>query len=213
MDRILFGKRFREFCNVAAASQVEFAAKLDMSPQMLQKYLQGERLPMPEVLNKLRLLGCNINWLLNGDEEMLLETKPARGKTKQVPLLAEVECGVPVFTQINQDDVKYTELPDVNHLNNPFLAVAKGDSMRPYINPGDLLLCVDDAAKIKDGRAVVVNFKSAPESYMSNAKLIKFLEDDRIMLYSVNTKFPPSIHRKSDIYRIYKVVRIIREVR
>jgi hypothetical protein len=74
-------------------------------------------------------------------------------------------------------------------------------------------LCTDEPQKLKNGRAVIVNFKTIPETYSSNAKLINFLDDDRIMLYSINTKFPPVIYKKSDIYRIYKVVRIIRDVR
>jgi phage repressor protein C with HTH and peptisase S24 domain len=85
--------------------------------------------------------------------------------------------------------------------------------MRPYINPGDYLLCVDEPGKLKDGRAVVVNFKTIPETYMSNAKLIRYLDNDRIMFYSINTKYPPTIHKKTDIYKIYKVMRIIREVK
>jgi hypothetical protein len=33
------------------------------------------------------------------------------------------------------------------------------------------------------------------------------------MLYSVNTKFDPVIVREKDIYKIFKLVRIIREVK
>lgn len=213
MDKSSFGERLREFCSAVSPTQVEFAKKLNIAPQMLQKYLQGERLPLPDILGRIRNLGCNINWLITGEGDMILDLHFPKGKTKRIPVLAEVECGVPVVTQFNNEDIKYIELTDVNHYTNPFIAIARGDSMKPYINPGDYLLCIDDASKIKDGRAVVVNFKSLPESYMSNAKLIRFLDDDRIMLYSVNTKFPPTIHRKNDIYKIFKVVRIIREVR
>lgn len=213
MDKILFSNRLNEFCKTVSHTQVDFAEKLGMQPQSLQKYLKGQRLPLPEILSKISNLGCNINWLLNGEGEMMKKNVIKSTKTKLIPILAEVECGVPIYNQITQEDLKYEELSDVNHFVNPFIAVARGDSMRPYINPGDRLLCSDEPHKIKNGRAVVVNFKTIPETYSSNAKLINILEDGRIMLYSINTKFPPTVHRESDIFRIYKVVRIIREVR
>ena len=213
MDKNLFGKRLNDFCKTVSPTQVDFADKLEMKPQSLQKYLKGQRLPLPEILSKISSLGCNLNWLLNGEGDMLKKTVTKIFKTKPIPVVAEVECGVPLYNQINHEDMKYLELADVNHLINPFIAVARGDSMRPYINPGDYLLCTDEPQKLKNGRAVIVNFKTIPETYSSNAKLINFLDDDRIMLYSINTKFPPVIYKKSDIYRIYKVVRIIRDVR
>jgi transcriptional regulator with XRE-family HTH domain len=212
MEKSEFSIRLRVFCNSVSPSQAEFARTLGMKPQMLQKYLSGERLPLPGLLDKLNKLGCNINWLINGEGEMIYSKGLPNKKIKTIPIIGEVECGIPVQNQINAD-LKYLDVSDVAHLTNPFIAIARGESMRPYINPGDYLLCADEPAKIKDGRAVLVNFRSVPESYSTNAKLIKFLDDERIMLYSINTKFPPTIHKKRDIYRIYKVVRIIREVK
>ena len=213
MDKISFSERLMEFCKVVSPTQVDFASKLGMKPQTLQKYIKGQRLPLPEILDKICSLGCNINWLLNGEGDMIKKSEKPSAKTKLIPVLATVECGVPVYSQISVDDIKVMEMTDVSHFVNPFIATARGESMRPYINPGDHLLCSDEPHKIKDGRAVVVNFKTIPETYSSNAKLIKFLDDDRIMLYSINTKFAPTVHRKSEIFKIYKVVRIIRDVR
>ncbi len=213
MDKKIFSSRLTQFANAVSTTKAEFAGMIEMSPQMLHKYINGERLPLPQILNKIHRLGCNLNWLLNGEGEMMIVKQESIKKTKRIPILAEVECGVPVYTQMSSETLKYYELSDIGHYLNPFIAVARGDSMAPYINPGDFLLCVDDSTKIKDGKAVVVNFKSIPDSYMSNAKLIRFMDDDRIMLYSINTKFPPTVHKKSDIYKIYKVVKIIREVR
>ena len=213
MEKSDFGKRLLKFCKYTFQTQVEFARKLNIKPQALQKYIKGYRLPLPDFLNRLYKLGCNINWLLSGEGEMIETKASPRGKTRLVPILAEVECGTPVYNQINQEHIKMAELTDVSHYNNPFIVIARGDSMRPYINPGDYLLCVDEPTKIKDGSAVVIDFKTIPETYSSNAKLIKFLKDDSIMLYSINTKFAPTIHKKSEIYKIYKVIRIIRDVK
>ena len=212
MDKSDFSKRLYDFCKTISTTQVEFAAKLGISPQALQKYLKGERLPLPDLLNKIGLLGCDVNWLLNGSGEMIKQPLLS-GKTKRIPILAEVECETPVYNQINNENLKYVDIPDISHLVNPFIAIARGDSMRPYINPGDQLLCTDEEYKIKNGCAVVVSYKTIPDTYSSNAKLMNYLPDDRIIFYSVNTKYPPTIHKKSEIYRMFKVVRIIREVR
>jgi len=213
MKRSEFASRFADFCSAVSIKKTEIAGSLGITPQALQKYLNGERMPLPDMLEKISSMGCSMNWLINGEGEMLKNRIPVSSKSKLVPVLAEVDCGTPVYSQINSDTVKYIELTDINYYVNPFAVTARGDSMRPYINPGDLLVCSDEPHKIKDGRAVIVNLKTIPEHYSSNAKLIKFIDDENVMLYSVNTKYAPMIVRKNDIFRIYKVVRIIREVK
>lgn len=44
------------------------AKKLDMLPQTLYQYTKGKSIPGGILLTKLAELGCNINWLLLGEE-------------------------------------------------------------------------------------------------------------------------------------------------
>lgn len=208
-----YSERLIEFSKAVAPTKSDFAEKLEITPQAFSKYLLLNRLPGPEILSKLNKLGCNINWLLTGIGPMINEIKVIKPRTKPVPILAEVECGVPITNQLISEDVKYVEMADTGFLNNPFIVIARGDSMIPYINPGDHLLCVDEPERIKNGKAVVVSYKSTPDSYMSNAKLVEFINDDMVCLYSVNTKYSPKYFRKSEILKMYKVVRITREVK
>jgi hypothetical protein len=60
---------------------------------------------------------------------------------------------------------------------------------------------------------VIVGFKTVPDSYQANAKLIKWLGKNQIMLYSINTKYEPQIYHLSEIANIFKLVRIIRDVK
>ncbi|CAN5478635.1 hypothetical protein BH10BAC5_BH10BAC5_25950 [soil metagenome] len=205
--------RLQQFCDAISPTQAEFATKLHISPQGLQRYLSGIRAPGSEVLSKLSSLGCNLNWLLIGTGEMASEVKTFKPRTKAVPVLAEVDCGIPIHTQIIEEGVKYVDMFDTSGLRNPFLVIARGDSMVPYINNGDMLLCSDDEEKIKTGKAVIVSYRTTPETYQANAKLVRFQKDDSILLYSVNTKYPPTTYLKSEIFKMFKVVRIIREVR
>jgi len=157
----------------------------------------------------------SLDWLLKGEafsREVQKELKEINQKLKTVPVLGIAECGKPVATW-HEISPKQVELTDVSHLHSPFLLIARGDSMRPYINPGDKLLCADSPERVKNGTAVVVSFYSPPDTYEANAKLIKFEKDGMVTLYSVNTAYAPTLHKDSDIQKIFKLVRIIRDVK
>ncbi len=126
--------------------------------------------------------------------------------------MTEVDFEVPILTQIIKEGIKYIDNFDTSGLRNPFLVIAQGDSMTLYINNGDMLLCSDDNEKIKTGKAVIVSYRTTPQSYQANAKLARFTKDDGVMQYSVNTKFPPTTYLKSEIFRMYMVVRIKRVI-
>jgi phage repressor protein C with HTH and peptisase S24 domain len=64
------------------------------------------------------------------------------------------------------------QLPSLTKFGEAFGLIAKGDSMAPYINPYDVLICVDKPDMIKDRTAVVCVFKSV-DTIEANAKLIK----------------------------------------
>jgi len=157
----------------------------------------------------------SLDWLMKGEGSLKTQQKEIlelSKKYKQVPVLGLADCGKPTTTWYNVAN-KFIEMNDVGHLNTPFVLIARGDSMRPYINPGDKLLCSNAPEKVKNGTAVVVVYQSPPDTYEANAKLIKFEKDGMLTLYSVNTKFPPELYRELDIQKIFKVVRIIREVK
>jgi hypothetical protein len=134
-------------------------------------------------------------------------------KFRRVPVLGYAECGSSSANWLDAAS-KIADLPDVSGLVNPFILVAKGDSMRPYINPGDKLLCSEHTQKVKDHTAVVAVFKSMPDTFEANAKLINWDRRNKLItLYSINTKYPPTNHLESEFVKIYKVNRIIRDVK
>ncbi len=134
-------------------------------------------------------------------------------KFSRVPLLGYADCGSPSSTWPD-NAVKIVELSDAHNFINPFMLIAKGDSMRPYINPGDKLLCSEFSEKIKDNIAVVAVFKSPPDTFEVNAKLISWDRRKKLItLYSINTRYPPTNHSESEFIKIYKLNRIIRDVK
>jgi len=133
-------------------------------------------------------------------------------KLRKVPILGYAECGQPIPQTIDPG-TKSIEIANISQLNTPFILIAKGDSMKPYINPGDKLLAADMPSLIKPMRAVIVAFKTGAEQYEANAKLIKFDKSGKIILYSINTKHPPTVYDENEIYKIYKLIMIIRDVK
>lgn len=163
------------------------------------------------------IIGIQVTDLLSGSSQRTGEPGDIthlykKGKIQLVPLLGFADCGKPASTWYDSGN-KYFDAGDVSGLTTPFVLAARGDSMRPYINPGDKLLCSDiEFSKIKDKTAVVCLYKGIPDTTDANAKLI-LKKKDHITLYSINSMFPPEDVFEEDIIKIYKLVRIIREVK
>jgi hypothetical protein len=62
--------RLRKFAEYFGSIK-DLAEALDMKPPAFQSYLSGRSVPGSNILVKLNSLGCNINWLLTGEGEML----------------------------------------------------------------------------------------------------------------------------------------------
>lgn len=134
-------------------------------------------------------------------------------KFRRVPMLGFADCGSPAAKWLD-NALRIYEMADISGMMNPFVLIAKGDSMRPYINPGDRLLCSEFTEKVKDNTAVVAVFRSMPDTYEANAKLISWDRKNKLItLYSINTKFPPVNYRETELVKLYKVNRIIRDVK
>lgn len=167
-----------------------------------------------EQLDKIRdIYGISIDTMFGIEIKHRKETDSRTVKFRKVPVLGYAECGSSSATWLDSAS-KVMDLTDVSVLVNPFILTAKGDSMRPYINPGDKLLCSEHTEKIKDNTAVVAVFKSMPDSFEANAKLIMWDRRNKLItLYSINTKYPPTNHHENEFVKIYKVNRIIRDVK
>lgn len=68
------GQRLKEVAYLLyGGNQSELARKLEMKPQALTKYINGESMPGGLILIRLHQIGVNINWFLTGEGEALLE--------------------------------------------------------------------------------------------------------------------------------------------
>ena len=108
-------------------------------------------------------------------------------KSRRVAVLGKVECGIPISAQISSTyDLEHILIDNVSRYKDPFILIAEGESMAPFINPKDYILCIDDASKIKNKATVVVSFKTESDNYEANAKQYFELDESHVMLYSIN---------------------------
>lgn len=198
----------------------EFSRRSDIGHKLVGLYRNGKGNPTLDNLEKLKkVYPESYVWLVTGEGSPYPDKASGREYTykgkinfKEVPVVASVACGV-AFENWDFENSKTKTRSDLGHLHNPFYVIAKGDSMRPYIDPKDWILCADIPLKeIKDKTAVVVSYKTEPDTTNANAKLFKRIDSKTFMLYSVNTKFDPTIHSYDEVEKIFKVVEVTKPV-
>lgn len=197
----------------------EFARFMDKHPATLDKYLKNDRNIGTKLIHDLKSKIPNLNekYFFSNSEPMFnTPVKTTHSESKQissVPILGFADCGLPTAQWMDVAE-KYMDVPDVRQYKTPFVLIAKGESMKPYILPGDKLICADAPDLVKDKSAVVAGFNTLPDLYEANAKLIMRDKKNKVItFYSINTKFPPVNYKEEDINKIYKLVKIIRDVK
>lgn len=166
-----------------------------------------------QIIRISQYLNATLEYLLLGKdfaEESRKELISGK-KIYRVPIVAKVNCGISYKEYENRNE--YLDIVGIGHLHEPLIVIAKGDSMFPLIQNGDYLLCSNSPDKIKDKMIAVISYKTEPESHDSNVKQLRILKDGRLMLVSFNYKFDPIFVNKKDIHCIYRVEKIIRDIK
>lgn len=199
----------------SSVTQKKLAYDLGIKLDTLFNYLKNRAKWDSNVVNDIsKYFNVPVDYLYGNPIGNVSAPKGSDKKARRVAVLGKVECGIPISAQISSSyDLDHLLIDNVSRYKDPFVLIAEGESMMPFINPKDYLLCIDDSSKIKDKSTVVVSFKTEPENYEANAKLYYDLNDSTVMLYSMNPKFPPTVHKKRDIAYVYKVIKIIRDVK
>lgn len=142
--------RIRELRDVKKMNQATFAGALGVSQAAISRYEKGERVPDSDFLSKLySIFGVNINWLLTGSGDMFQELQPVDSsvlaKTIRLPIVGEIAAGHPCEV-LPDSPLGHIDLPlAFLHFSPPYIVFrVAGDSMKPYILSGDIVVCSQD---------------------------------------------------------------------
>ena len=145
----------------ANLSQAELAAKLGLGASTISMYEVGQREPDFETEEKIAdFFNVDLN-TLRGFSNEGTDSGIYNVVKRSLPVLGEIACGTPIFTNEEREYVTLEEAPD----NADFILIAKGDSMinarindgdyvfihqQPEVNNGDIAaVIIDDEATLK----------------------------------------------------------------
>jgi len=149
----------------------------------------------------------NRDWLLYGEGEMISSPSPP-------PLVVDTRPRLPINTTGGQNEVldgvalaQCEQVPIVPMFPNyTFTMRVTGESMQPYIYPGDEVAClkIEEPSFLQWGRIYVL--------FTSQGVIVKkiFDEGDGIRCVSFNENYPDFIVPKSEIYSFNLVIGLVR---
>jgi repressor LexA len=204
-DSEKIAERLKEFGLSKFGSLKEFAEALKISPEHLSQYVNGKSKPGNKTQQRLRGLGCDIEWLMTGK-------KSGAGKKEQIEFLEGGLASIPVFeyaragakTMMLAEKPSYYISSTRSTDDSRFGIVVKGISMEPEIREGDVVV-VSKKRDVKNGDLCLVIFEDG-ETCLRRV----YLRDRSVTLTSANEKeYPPTLHKKSEIRTMYRMVQKI----
>ncbi|MCB0746116.1 MAG: helix-turn-helix transcriptional regulator [Ignavibacteriae bacterium] len=201
-------KKLKIFAKKKYKSVAELARRMEMKPQALQNYVDGTSLPGSNILIKLKTLGCDIDWLLSEDDcfEYIPISEAERIHIPEEPQF-KIAAIIPAGNaEINElDSTSDYEPISYDPENHVFLKIdaENGDSMKPLLKPGDLVL-IDLLIPPITGDIVAARWDESGGA----VKILGSSDDpNKVVLYSYNHSTMP-IYKERNSILLYKVVLI-----
>ncbi len=204
-DAMGIGERLKQLRG--NATRDEMAARLGISRNTLARYEQGERLPDAAVLARVcAATGADAGWLLNGEAGV----GALNDEFALVPLYS-VEVSAGFGAEIDQEDpvsrlaFRHDWLSQMGLRATHVVAVtAKGDSMEPTLDDGDLLL-VDTAQRTLVNDAVYV----IRQESLLYVKRLQRLFDGGVRINSDNTAYAPEVIPAERVRQLAVIGRVV----
>ena len=180
----------REFGLKKFASLAEFARALSIRPQNLNDYLSGNRLPGNKMKFRLRELGADIDWIMEG--------KQPTESSKMRPVYAAVPAG---RGRVSEMALTFEEAPPgVDDNGKGYWLKIKGDSMHPAIRDGQLVF-VNPEREVRDNDFAVIIWDDHQEGAI---KQVHF-KDHVVILSSINQLHEPIVVERKAISTIARI--------
>ena len=200
-----FGERLKRVRKALGLTQGQLADRLGISQGSLSSAEIGRNfLGTPQLNRLIETFNISIDYLLTGKGPMFIE-----GKAKSVVDVPIGNAGhaIPVTIPYGKESVLSLSLPELGTLH---LVKVQGESMEPFLMPGDYVGCAPVRAirDIDPTRVYVVNTRD-------EGVYVKFIlvTEDRLILRSANPAYPDQSIPISEVRTLHEVkVRITRHV-
>ncbi len=204
-------------------SQEEVSAAIGKSPSYMYQVERGRAIPSAEVLIELSRIYCEdpaeyLSARAMGDKKdkslefwKRLLSKEAKGVfiagSRRVPVINLAQTKEADFDEggLPQGGFDHFALAHTKD-DNAFYVKAVGDSMSSYIEEDDLIL-IEPNARVENGDIVFARTEEGPV-----VKRLHVTSENRIMLLSLNTNYPPLEIKQRRGFRCFKASRISREL-
>ena len=201
------GERIRTRRIQAALSQEALAARIGISAGYLSKIESASRRLDVRLLERIaRALGCSTAELVR--EEISGANVSGPVPLRWIPILSKVSAGDPKEYTDGGYPPGYADsfvpcpadLTDVH----AFALEIEGDSMEPRFPHGTVVICAPDR-ELTNGKPAVVKVKNEATTCK-----IFWKDGNRIILQSLNQKYPPQTISEEDLRWAYPVVKSVR---
>ncbi len=170
------------------------AAALNLPYTTYISYEKGDREPNREMLIKLAdFYGTTTDYILDKPDSVKIpENIIPLPKTKMIPLVGTIACGVPILAEENIEDM--VSVPDNLHVD--FALRCKGDSMSGARILDNDIVCIRKQESVENGEiaAVLIN---------NEATLKRFYRyGDTVVLRAENPAYKELEYRKDELDEI-----------
>ena len=190
----IFAKNLNRLVNSRNLSQREIAARINVSPQTFNTWIQGKAIPR---MGKIQLLADYFK--IEKSDLIEKKTNVTLSQGIKIPVLGSVPAGIPITAV--EDILDYEEIPQSWANQGEFFALKiKGDSMEPRMISGDVAI-VKQQSDADSGDVVIALVNG-------NEATCKKLEktNNGIMLISTNTKYAPMFFSNEQISELPVII-------
>jgi len=191
-----FAQRLEEALKNIGKTQKDLAKYLGVPAGTISTWKKRNSIGKKYLNEVAKFLNVSTDYLLGFEDDKI-------PLTHYLPVIGEASCGVPT-NHFYYEDYDKIPIPADLYREGRYAVVARGDSMLPKINDGDIVIC-DVNMYVDNGN--IVHYTLNGESGIK--KVIMDDNNNPIMLMPLNDKYPPIPIKKEDDLRMARCFKVI----
>jgi len=176
----------------------KLAEYLNVPRNYITRWVKDEKYNFPyEYINEIaKFFNVTPSYFLENEDDKI-------PLTHYLPVIGEASCGVPT-NHFYYEDYDKIPIPADLYREGRYAVVARGDSMLPKINDGDIVIC-DVNMPIYNGN--IVHYSLNDESGIK--QIVMDNNNLPLMLVALNNAYPPIPIKKEDDLRMARCFKVI----